>query len=144
MQNRRDFIKASGTACAAIAGLGFLSTLESCKAPVSVVTSSYDAATNKISFPLSSFGTLNKIVINGPNGDYKIFLMKNSETEITALQLKCTHRGHSVNMEEAQLHCPLHGSNFDFSGNATHGPAVAPLKKFPVTVESGNAVVLVA
>ncbi|MEO8085895.1 MAG: Rieske 2Fe-2S domain-containing protein [Bacteroidota bacterium] len=144
MQNRRDFLKTSGTACAAIAGLGFLSTLESCKAPASVVASTYDAASNKISIPLSSFSTQNKLVVDGPNGDFKIFLMKNSETDITALQLKCTHRGHGVNMDETNLHCPLHGSDFDFSGNVTHGPATIPLKKYPVTVENDKAVILLA
>ncbi|CAN5380624.1 hypothetical protein BH11BAC1_BH11BAC1_29120 [soil metagenome] len=144
MQNRRDFLKTSGTACAAIAGLGFLSTLESCKAPASAVASTYDAASNKISIPLSSFGTQNKLVVDGPNRDFKIFMMKNSETDITALQLKCTHRGHGVNLEETNLHCPLHGSDFDFSGNATHGPATAPLKKYPVIVENDKAVILLA
>jgi Rieske Fe-S protein len=144
MQNRRDFLKQSGTACAVIAGLGFLSTLESCKAPAATVTSMYDAAANKISLPLSSFGTQNKLVIDGPNSDYRIFLMKKSESEITALQLKCTHRGHSVNMEETNLHCPLHGSEFDFDGNVTHGPAALPLKKYPVTIEGGNAVIQLA
>lgn len=144
MQNRRDFIKQSGTACAAIAGLGFLTTLESCSAPAAVTASSYDAAANKISLPLSSFGAQNKLVIGGPNGDYNIFLMKNSDSDITALQLKCTHRGHGVNMQDTKLHCPLHGSDFDFSGNVTNGPAKLPLKKFPVTIENGNAVILLA
>ncbi len=144
MQNRRDFIKQSGTACAAIAGLGFLTTLESCSAPAAVTASSYDAATNKISLPLSSFGTQNKLVIGGPGGDYNIFLSKVSETEVTALQLKCTHRGHGVKMQDAKLHCSLHGSDFDFSGNVTNGPAKLPLRKFPVTIENGNAVILLA
>jgi len=115
MQNRRDFIKQSGTACAAIAGLGFLTTLESCSAPAAVTASSYDAATNKISLPLSSFGTQNKLVIGGPNGDYNIFLMKNSDADITALQLKFTHRGHGVNMQGARLHFPFHCSCLGFS-----------------------------
>ena len=70
--------------------------------------------------------------------------MKNSDSDVTALQLKCTHRGHSVNMQETKLHCPLHGSEFDFSGNVIHGPASSPLKKFPVTVANGNAVILLA
>ncbi len=144
MQNRRDFLKTTGTACAAIAGLGFLTTLESCSSPAAVTASTYDAATKKITMPLSSFGTNNKLLIGGPGGEYNIFLFKSSDTEITALQLKCTHRGHSVNMEEAKLHCPMHGSEFDFTGNVTHGPAKAPLKKFPATVENGNVVILIA
>jgi Rieske Fe-S protein len=144
MQNRRDFIRQSGAACAVMAGLGFLGTIESCKPAANATASTYDAATNKVSVPLSSFGTQNKLVIDGPHGDYKIFLMKKSDTEITALQMVCTHRGHSLNMEDADLHCPLHGSEFDFDGNVTHGPASSPLKKFPATVENGNVVVLVA
>lgn len=144
MQNRRDFLKQSGTACAALAGLGLITSLDSCKAPASAVSTTYDAASNKVSVPMSAFGTQNKIVVDGPNSDYRIFLMKKSETEITALQLKCTHRGHSVNMEETNLHCPLHGSEFDFDGNVTHGPASSPLKKFPVAVEGANAVIMVA
>ena len=144
MQNRRDFIKQSGTACTAIAGLGFLMTAESCSAPANVTASAYDAALNKITIPLSSFGTQNKLVVDGPNGDYKIFLIKKSDTEISALQMKCTHRGHGLNMQDTNLHCPLHGSEFDFDGNVTEGPAASPLKKFPVSVENGNAVIALA
>jgi len=144
MQNRRDFLKTTSTACAALAGLGFLTTLESCSSSAAVTASSYDAATNKISLPLSAFGTNNKLVIGGPGGDYNIFVSRASETEVTALQLKCTHRGHGVKMEEAKLHCPMHGSEFDFSGNVTNGPAKLPLKKFPVTIENGNVVILIA
>ena len=144
MQNRRDFLKQSGTACAAIAGLGFLTSLAGCTAPAAVTASSYDASSNKISLPFSSFGTGNKLVVDGPNGDYKVFLVKKSETEITALQLKCTHRGAGVKMEETNLHCPMHGSDFDFDGNVTHGPAKEPLKKFPAVIENGNVVILLA
>ena len=144
MQNRRDFIKQSGAACAALASLGFLTTLESCAPAKNITASTYDAATNKISLPVTTFSTQNKAVVNGPpNGDYKIFVMKKSETEYEALQLKCTHRGHSVNVEESKLHCPLHGSEFDLDGNVIHGPAKEPLKKYPVSVENGNAVILV-
>ena len=144
MQNRRDFIKQSGAACAALAGLGLLTTMESCAPAKNVTASTYDAATNKISVSLSAFSTQNKTIVNGPNNDYRIFVMKKSESEFEALQLKCTHRGHSVNMEDTKLHCPLHGSEFDFDGKVTHGPAKESLKKFPVTIENGNAVILVA
>ena len=144
MQNRRDFLKQSGTACAAIAGLGFLTTLEACKTTGATASSNYDAATNKVTVPMTAFASQNKIVVDGPNGDYRIFLMKKSETEITALQLKCTHRGHAVNMEETDLHCPLHGSEFDFEGNVIHGPAAVPLKKFPAEVVGGSVVISVA
>jgi Rieske Fe-S protein len=47
-------------------------------------------------------------------------------------------------MQDAKLHCSLHGSDFDFSGNVTNGPAKLPLRKFPVTIENGNAVILLA
>lgn len=144
MQNRRDFIRQSGAACAALAGLGILTTLESCKAPAAASASVYDASTNKISLPLSSFGTQNKLVVEGPGGDFRIFLMKKSETEITAVQLKCTHRGNAVKMEEAKLHCNMHGSEYDFDGNVTKGPAAIPLKKYPVTVENGQVQVSLA
>ena len=144
MQNRRDFIRQSGAACAALAGFGLLTTLESCAPAKNITASTYDAASNKVTVPLSAFSSQNKAVVNGPNDDYRIFVMKKSETEYEALQLKCTHRGHSVNMEETKLHCPLHGSEFDFEGNVTQGPAKEPLKRFPVTVENGNAVILVA
>jgi len=144
MQNRRDFIKQSGVACAALAGFGFLTTLESCGPAKNITASTYDAATNKISVPLTAFTTQNKAVVSGPNDEYRIFVMKKSETEFEALQLKCTHRGHSVNMEETKLHCPLHGSEFDFDGNVIHGPAKEPLRKYPVTIENGNALILVA
>ena len=144
MQNRREFIRQSGAACAALAGIGFLTTLESCAPAKNVTASTYDAASNKITVPLTAFASQNKTVVNGPNNEYSIFLNKKSDTEIEAIQLKCTHRGHSVNVEDAKLHCPLHGSEFDLDGNVIHGPAKDPLKRYPVTIENGNAVILVA
>jgi len=142
MSSRREFILQTSSFCAAAAGLGFLATLDGCKTPSGLALSSYDAATNKISLPLSSFNGHDKLVIDGPGSEYRIFLMKKSDLEITALQLKCTHRGHGVDMEETRLHCPLHGSEFDFDGNVTNGPAASPLKKFPATVEGGNVVIV--
>ena len=48
----------------------------------------------------------------------------------TALNLRCTHQGATVNEDSSGWRCPLHGSFFALDGKLERGPALSPLAEF--------------
>ncbi|MEY2989485.1 MAG: hypothetical protein RLZZ163_401 [Actinomycetota bacterium] len=48
----------------------------------------------------------------------------------TALNLRCTHQGATVNADSAGWRCPLHGSQFALDGDLERGPALSPLAEY--------------
>jgi len=48
----------------------------------------------------------------------------------TALNLRCTHFGATVNADSAGWKCPLHGSQFALDGDLERGPALSPLAEY--------------
>jgi Rieske Fe-S protein len=48
----------------------------------------------------------------------------------TALNLRCTHQGATVNADAAGWRCPLHGSVFALDGDLERGPALSPLAEY--------------
>jgi 3-phenylpropionate/trans-cinnamate dioxygenase ferredoxin component len=66
----------------------------------------------------------------------------NSAGSFYAIDNECTHAagnlGEGELVDERTLECPLHGSQFDITtGEVVQGPADAPVKSYPVTVEGG-------
>jgi nitrite reductase/ring-hydroxylating ferredoxin subunit len=61
---------------------------------------------------------------------------------IFAIDDTCTHRGCSLgdgNLDRSTVQCACHGSRFDVtSGAVVRGPAVDPLRSYPVHVASGE------
>ena len=48
----------------------------------------------------------------------------------TALNLRCTHQGATVNEDPSGWRCPLHGSLFALDGDLERGPAPTPLAEY--------------
>jgi len=48
----------------------------------------------------------------------------------TALNLRCTHQGATVNADSSGWKCPLHGSQFALDGDLERGPALSPLAEY--------------
>lgn len=48
----------------------------------------------------------------------------------------CTHAGCTIAFQPVNMgfHCPCHGSNFDFAGTVTGGPAAKPLEHFGLCI----------
>ncbi|WP_327580818.1 Rieske (2Fe-2S) protein [Nonomuraea sp. NBC_00507] len=76
--------------------------------------------------------------------DLKIVVMQPAQGVYKAYSAICTHMGCAVSIPEGKMiKCACHGSEFAAdSGNATKGPATAPLTAFPVKVE-GDGIVIV-
>src|SRR4051812_46347856 len=69
---------------------------------------------------------------------YPVCIYRLSETEYTALWMRCTHQGAELQASGDQLQCPAHGSAFNSRGQATSGPAAGSLRSFPVTLNNNE------
>ncbi len=65
---------------------------------------------------------------------FPICVFRLNENEYSALWMKCTHQGATLNASGDILQCPAHGSEFDNRGRVNNGPAAADLRSFPVSI----------
>ena len=111
----------------------------------------------KFMFPVVSYGTPQKFLVSLDDlpdvGDELIFedqktvLRRQSETEVAAISLVCTHLGCTVNRVETGFQCPCHGSQYDTDGIVVGGPAPKTLpwleiKKVPgdqLEIDTGSS-----
>ena len=135
MQNRRDFIKKSCTLCMSIAGLGVLSSQLSSCAPLPIYKG--EVSNGMIAVPVSSFTEKSNIVIvRNAQMEFDIAIVKNSASDYTALEMKCTHQANPLTATKMGLFCSAHGSSFDLKGNVTKEPASSPLKKYKTEISN--------
>lgn len=72
-----------------------------------------------------------------------IYVLALQDSQYAALSPICTHLGCTVNIEGAHLVCPCHGSTYDRAGHVLRGPAERPLKRFPTTLTSDEAALVI-
>jgi len=87
----------------------------------------------KYMWPVVSYGTPSKFLVPVDDlpdvgdevmfSDMKTVLRRQSETEVAAISLMCTHLGCTVNRVETGFLCPCHGSQYDADGIVVGGPA---------------------
>jgi cytochrome b6-f complex iron-sulfur subunit len=104
----------------------------------------------KFMFPVVSYGTPQKFLVSVDDipdvGDELIFedqktvLRRQSETEIAAISLVCTHLGCTVNRVETGFLCPCHGSQYDSDGIVVGGPAPKTLHWLEIKPVPGNQI----
>lgn len=70
-------------------------------------------------------------------------LIRTSQTQFTAVNLICTHKGCTVEIEGNKFVCPCHGSEYTLDGKVTEGPAKKDLKKYNVVYDPTNETVTV-
>ena len=102
----------------------------------------------KFMFPVVSYGTPQQFLVSLDDlpdvGDELIFedqktvLRRQSETEIAAISLVCTHLGCTVNRVETGFLCPCHGSQYDSDGIVVGGPAPKTLHWLDIKKVPGN------
>lgn len=139
--DRKTFIKTCGYGCLGTTALGLL--LQGC---VSTKMISLPIEKDFVIVPLSAFEKekkgekqiLDYIIVQNKELLYPIYVFRFSESEYTALLLKCTHQGNELNAFGEKLVCSAHGSEFDNRGVVTSGPAKSPLRSFPTQITSQN------
>ena len=135
---RKEFLKTCGMACLGGTLLGGM--LASCHS-AKMITG--NIADTDLVVPVSSFITKDKsfrkyIVVHNDLLDFPICLYRFSETEYSALLMKCTHQGAELEVFGDRLVCPAHNSEFTNKGVVQNGPAETDLRKFPVTIQNNQ------
>jgi Rieske Fe-S protein len=90
-------------------------------------------------------GTAEELVINGE----RAYIIQHHDTNLPpqdrwrALSRICTHNRCLVSYvaDKLELHCPCHGSKFDFDGNPIAGPARLRLKRWEITEGPQNVTI---
>jgi Rieske Fe-S protein len=134
---RKEFIKTCGFACLG----GFLAStvLEGCAGTRMIAGTIVDS---DLVVPQSSFKNGNSsklyIVVQNEQLKYPVCVYRFSDTEYTALLMRCTHQGAELQVFGDRLECPAHGSQFDDKGHVKNGPADTNLRSFPVIVQNNQ------
>ncbi len=138
---RKTFIKSCCLAC--ISGSFATALLESCTSQNML---SGKLTASGIAFPENAFLIKKKntksykkyVVVTHEDLAFPVCVFRDGEHAYTALLMKCTHQGAELQPFGDVLQCPAHGSEFDREGHVISGPAVTPLRSFPVTVDNGT------
>jgi Rieske Fe-S protein len=73
------------------------------------------------------------IIVRNPALQFPIYLYKFSDSEYSAILMKCSHQGNELQASGDHLHCSAHGSEFNNKGLVAQGPAEENLRTFKVT-----------
>jgi Rieske Fe-S protein len=76
------------------------------------------------------------IIVRNDRMEFPIYLYRTSDSEYSALLMKCTHQGAELNASGDHLHCPSHGSEFNSKGLLVQGPAESNLRAFKVSTDN--------
>ena len=127
-----------------------LITLGSAFGLLGLVAAGTGGALFKYMFPVVSYGTPKKFLVPVADlpdvgdelvfEDQKVIIRRQSETEIAAISLVCTHLGCTVNRVETGFLCPCHGSQYDSDGIVVGGPAPKTLPWLEVKRVPGNQI----
>lgn len=139
--DRRDFIKNTCTACLSVT---VLSSLVSGCTPTQYISGRVvkdGIAVNKDQFKIRQKGGTaysSFIIVRNDILQYPICIYRFSDSEYSALWMKCAHQGAELQASGDVLQCPAHGSEFNNKGMVTSGPASSNLRTFPVTATNNE------
>jgi nitrite reductase/ring-hydroxylating ferredoxin subunit len=139
--NRRKFIQDSCITCLSATALAGI--LSSCSATryISGKLGTDGLFVNTDEFRITKNGKSSYrgfIIIRNEALQYPVCVYRFSETDYSALWMKCTHQGAELQASGEFLQCPAHGSAFTNTGKMTNGPADQDLRTFPVTVNNNE------
>ena len=84
---------------------------------------------------MSQFGSATYVVVKTKKVGDDLLVAKQPDGTYKALVKRCTHKGGPISADGADLKCSWHGSRFSMAGTVVNGPAAAPLKSYPATLE---------
>jgi Rieske Fe-S protein len=134
---RKEFLKTCGFACLGGAFLGTI--LEGCSSGKSIVET---IDQSNLVIPVAAFQQKDSyrkyVVVQHENLKFPVCVYRFSESDYSALLMRCTHQGAELQVFGARLQCPAHGSEFNNKGMVQNGPADTNLRTFPVTVQKNQ------
>ncbi len=137
--DRRDFMRSCGYAC--LSGIAVTTILQSC-ATTKIVSGSIDQS--ELVIDLADFEQVKKkqssfrnyLIVRNDSLQFPLAIYRFSDTEYTALYLKCTHQGAELQVFGDKIQCPAHGSEFSNRGVVESGPATEKLREFAVRIDN--------
>jgi Rieske Fe-S protein len=138
---RSTFLKTCGFAC--LSGGFLISALEGC-AGSKMIAGTID--NSNLVVPASVFKKENGsyftyVVVSHPQLKYPVCVYRFTDTEYSALLMRCTHQGTELQVFGDRLECPAHGSQFSDTGQVKNGPADINLRSFPVTNQNNQLLI---
>lgn len=134
---RKIFLKTCGFAC--LGGALLSSVLEGCSSGKSI---SGTIDQSNLVIPVTAFQHKDSfrkyVVVQHESLKFPVCVYRFSETDYSALLMRCTHQGAELQVFGARLQCPAHGSEFNNKGVIQNGPADTNLRTFPVTVQKNQ------
>jgi Rieske Fe-S protein len=144
IENRRKFIRKTCILCAGLSTPAFI--ISGCQ--VTHYTSGSFHGEDLL-LPVSEFnyekkGRVQKrsfIIIQNEKLEFPIYVYRFSDSQYSALWMKCAHQGAELQASGDHLYCPSHGSEYNNLGEVKQGPAETNLRTFPVTVQGDSIVI---
>lgn len=137
--DRKEFLKICSWGCLGVAGMSLL--LQGCAG-----TKYFDTPIvgEGLALPLTAFEKnkngqttyLHYVVAQNEKLQYPVCVYRFSNTEYSALLMRCSHQGAELQVFGDRLQCPAHGSEFSNKGEVQNGPADTPLRVLPVKIEN--------
>lgn len=140
--NRRDFTKT----CIQCLSASMLLPATGCQ---TTYYTSGKIETTGLSVAASEFKYLKKnqemfrqyIIVRNDAMEFPIYLYRYSESEYSAVLMKCTHQGNELSASGDHLTCSAHGSEFNNRGVVVNGPAEKNLRPFKVSVNGDQLLI---
>lgn len=126
--DRRDFLRSTCHACAALALVPVAVSLEGCASGARMLA----VENGVLSVPMDTLGKGTTAVVSGQGLANKLMIVKRADGSFTALELICPHKGGPLKEHGDGLECDWHHSRFDLDGKVLNGPAKTDLKSYPV------------
>jgi nitrite reductase/ring-hydroxylating ferredoxin subunit len=130
---RKEFIKTCGFAC--LGGFMLSSVLEGCgssKIIAGTIVNS-DLVVPEMDFQQGNSSFKKYIVVQHDQLKYPVCVFRFSDTDYSAVLMRCTHQGAELQVFGDRLECPAHGSQFDDKGQVKNGAG-----RYQSTHVSGN------
>lgn len=138
--DRRDFLRNSCRACAALALVPVVASLESCASSVKMLP----VESGVLSVPKGTLANGTTAIVTGQGLANKLMVVKRADGTYTALELLCPHKQGPLKEVKGGLECDWHHSRFDLEGKVLNGPAKQDLKTYAVEEDGAMLRVKVA
>jgi Rieske Fe-S protein len=124
-----------------MAGSTLAVTLSNCTAANKAVAGTISGADLVVpvkAFLISENKYKRYIIVRHDQLQFPICVYRFSETDYTALLMKCTHQGAELQVFGDKLECPAHGSEFSNRGVVETAPADTNLRSFPISINNNE------
>lgn len=138
--DRRNFLRSACQACAALALVPAVASLESCSSSKAITTTAKDGM---LEVPMSALDASGRTTVKAKGLPEKLMVLRRDDGTYTTLALNCPHKNGPVDFKDGEgLKCGWHGSRFDLEGKVQNGPAKQDLKRYTTEISGDRLRIL--